>query len=94
MFEGYISNPVVVHAVQLTEENVDDVLEEMQKNAKGVRPVKGAVGILVPTLEGTMHATPGQWIIRGTEGEYYPCKDSVFQRKYSPAIGTRLSKDR
>ena len=34
------------------------------------------------TLEGTMTALPGDWIIRGTEGELYPCKPSVFDRKY------------
>jgi hypothetical protein len=38
----------------------------------------------IKTLEGTMCARPGDWIIRGTEGELYPCKDSVFQRKYEP----------
>lgn len=36
----------------------------------------------VRTLEGVMTARPGDWIIRGTEGELYPCKPSVFERKY------------
>ena len=39
----------------------------------------------IPTLEGQMRAGPGDWVIRGTENEFYPCKDSVFQRKYEPA---------
>jgi hypothetical protein len=38
--------------------------------------------LIVLTLEGEMVAEPGRWIIRGTEGEFYPCIDSVFQRKY------------
>jgi len=38
--------------------------------------------LIVLTLEGEMVAEPGSWIIRGTEGEFYPCIDSVFQRKY------------
>ncbi len=37
----------------------------------------------IETLEGTMKANVGDWIIRGTEGEFYPCKPSVFQRKYT-----------
>lgn len=41
--------------------------------------------ILVKTLEGTMSCVEGSWIIRGTEGELYPCKDSVFKTKYEPA---------
>lgn len=38
--------------------------------------------LIVLTLEGEMVAEPGAWIIRGTEGEFYPCIDSVFVRKY------------
>lgn len=36
----------------------------------------------IKTLEGTMTANYGDWIICGTEGELYPCKPSVFERKY------------
>jgi hypothetical protein len=32
-----------------------------------------------------MHASYGDWIIRGTENELYPCKPSVFERKYEAA---------
>lgn len=38
--------------------------------------------ITIQTLEGNMICNIGDWVIRGTEGEFYPCKDSVFQRKY------------
>lgn len=38
----------------------------------------------IHTLEGVMTASPDDWIIRGTEGELYPCKPSVFARKYEP----------
>ena len=38
----------------------------------------------VATLEGTMTASVGDYIIRGTEGECYPCRPSVFERKYQP----------
>jgi hypothetical protein len=27
---------------------------------------------------------PGDWVIRGIEGEFYPCKDSIFQETYEP----------
>jgi hypothetical protein len=36
----------------------------------------------IRTLEGTMLASSGDWIIRDTEGELYPCKSSVFERQY------------
>lgn len=38
--------------------------------------------IHVDTLEGTMHASPGDWIIRGVEGEFYPCKPDIFAATY------------
>ena len=37
---------------------------------------------LVGTAEGVMHGRTGDWLIRGVEGELYPCKDSVFRRTY------------
>jgi hypothetical protein len=40
----------------------------------------------VQTLEGPLRIRKGDWLIEGTEGEFYPCKDSVFQRKYEKAI--------
>jgi len=39
----------------------------------------------IHTLEGTMSVGIGDWVICGTEGEFYPCKNTVFQRKYEPA---------
>ncbi|MBY0258794.1 MAG: hypothetical protein K2X24_14370, partial [Methylobacterium sp.] len=39
----------------------------------------------IHTTEGVMNASPGDWIIRGVEGELYPCKDSVFQATYTVA---------
>ena len=36
------------------------------------------------TLEGTMHASPGDWIIRGVAGEFYPCKPDIFAATYEP----------
>lgn len=40
--------------------------------------------MLIRTLEGTMAASPGDWIIRGVEGEFYPCKPDIFMATYEP----------
>lgn len=32
----------------------------------------------IPTLEGVMTASVGEWVIRGTRGEFYPCKPGPF----------------
>ena len=39
----------------------------------------------IPTLEGTITASPGDWIIRGVKGEFYPCKSDIFAATYEPA---------
>lgn len=38
--------------------------------------------ILIPTKEGIMEASCGDWIIRGVKGEFYPCKPDIFQLTY------------
>lgn len=39
-------------------------------------------GFVIPTLEGDMQASPGDWIIRGVQGEFYPCKPDIFEATY------------
>ena len=39
----------------------------------------------IQTLEGTMRADPGDWIITGVKGEQYPCKPDIFAATYEPA---------
>ena len=41
----------------------------------------------IDTLEGTMRAEVGDWIIRGVAGEFYPCKPDIFATTYEPADG-------
>jgi hypothetical protein len=37
----------------------------------------------VYTLEGIMKGNAGDWLIRGVEGDFYPCKDSIFKKTYN-----------
>lgn len=39
----------------------------------------------IETLEGTMTAKPGDYIIKGVNGEFYPCKPDIFEATYEPA---------
>jgi hypothetical protein len=36
----------------------------------------------IPTLEGVMIASKGDYIIKGVKGEYYPCKPDIFEQTY------------
>jgi hypothetical protein len=38
--------------------------------------------ILIPTLEGEITASYGDWIVKGVKGEFYPCKPDIFELTY------------
>lgn len=42
----------------------------------------GKMGLFIPTLEGLMLARQNDWIIRGIDGELYPCKPDIFEQSY------------
>jgi hypothetical protein len=44
--------------------------------------VGGGGAIYIHTLEGMMRAAPGDWIIKGVQGELYPCKPDIFAQTY------------
>ena len=67
--------PVVVEAFQLQGNTPLAYLRNLGFEFDG----KSAI---IPTLEGNMKASPGDWIIKGVEGEYYPCKDDIFRKTY------------
>ena len=37
---------------------------------------------VIDTLEGKHVVSPGDWIIRGVAGEFYPCKPDIFKKTY------------
>ncbi|WDH77921.1 hypothetical protein PTQ19_10345 [Microbacterium esteraromaticum] len=49
----------------------------------------GPVALFIHTLEGQMRADIGDWIIRGVQGEFYPCKPDIFEQTYQrPSAAT------
>ena len=75
--------PVVIEAVQYTGRNATDILvwsavPEITEDLFG--------GIEIATLEGTMRADAGDWIIRGIKGEFYPCKPDIFEATYEEVV--------
>lgn len=42
-------------------------------------------GIRIDTLEGSITASEGDWIIKGVQGEFYPCKPDIFDQTYEEA---------
>jgi hypothetical protein len=54
------------------------------KWCKGKKGLDG--GIIISTLEGDMIANTGDYIIKGVNGEFYPCKPDIFKKTYEPVF--------
>lgn len=75
--------PVEIEAMEyLSADDVDGILEWMGDDGQGAVYSGGELTII--TLEGEMHASLGDWIIRGIQGEFYPCKPDIFAATYEP----------
>ncbi len=83
--------PVVIEAMQFPGHSVTSV-DPMMAFDDWIAGVQGETkcryrgsSFIIPTLEGEMEASPGDWIIRGVKGELYPCKPDIFAATYEPA---------
>lgn len=92
----YRKKPVVIEAIQLAMDNFDAVCDFM-----GGTPVpkhnpdfgvdehgntnEPYLGVYIETLEGKMLANYGDYIIKGVNGEFYPCKPDIFEKTYDKA---------
>ena len=80
----YRKKPVVVEAEQFVIWNLNDLPATVSVLSQ-VYVVKGNSlnpYIEIPTLEGTMRANLGDFIIKGVQGEFYPCKPDIFEQTY------------
>lgn len=94
----YRKKPVVIEAV-LLENNYKSIYDAvefvfnigMETSVIGanatVADVQEKNGLDIPTLEGTMHASFGDYIIKGVSGEFYPCKPDIFEKTYEAVEG-------
>ena len=81
--------PVEIEAEQFTGTNQAEIAEWMKRRGLGECAVDAGEGmLLLTTLEGTLEASPGDWIIRGIKGEYYPCKPDIFEATYDRVVVT------
>ena len=73
--------PVTIEAMQITSgESVLSIAEWINNPKTGYSTNPPTVWI--ETLEGRMEGSTGDWVIKGTEGEFYPCKPDIFNKIY------------
>jgi hypothetical protein len=81
----YRKKPVVIEAVQFTGSNRREALQFIYPSMSedGLRGAEVAsLPVVIGTLEGDMTVSPGDWVIKGVKGEFYPCKSDIFEATY------------
>lgn len=92
----YRKKPVVIDAILWNGSNIEEAVEfikdgkpdltHLPDDGISVGPTIGFIpasgDLLIPTLEGKMTARAGDIIIRGVNGEFYPCKPDIFEKTY------------
>lgn len=81
----YRKKPVVIDAWRLPMRDGASRVFNDDSNIIFKRENGAIVEAVISTLEGTMVANNGDWIIRGVKGELYPCKPDIFAATYEPA---------
>lgn len=73
----YRKKPVVVEAIQYNGKNKVEI--QLFVNMYLDETIKG---LKIPMIEGDMFASVGDYIIKGVQGEFYPCKPDIFEKTY------------
>ena len=85
MYPKFRKKPVVIEAVRFTKDNWKEIESFTNNQADFTNPeisFDGKSTCIIPTLEGQHIATEGDWIIKGVNGEFYPCKPDIFLKTY------------
>lgn len=80
MIKQYKKRPVVINAAgPLTPQNQNMIAEWCGGEVDN--------GVRITTLEGVMQADYDDYVIRGVQGEFYPCKPDIFRETYEEVSG-------
>lgn len=81
----YVKKPVIIEAIQFTRNNYDNIVKFTNNLVKDLtieRRPNGICYCIIPTLEGDYIANEYDYIIKGVNGEFYPCKPDIFNKTY------------
>jgi hypothetical protein len=99
MAERCRKKPVVIEAVQWTGGNLREVIDFVGLHPSAQKwtweeyeQVVQSEGLKIFTLEGSMMATIGDFIIKGVQGEPYPCKPDIFAKTYEAAATEQVTR--
>lgn len=82
--ERWRKKPVEIEAIRITPTTIRKAADWIGEAGQPILdPVDGEC-IMINTLEGQMKARHGDYVIKGVQGEFYPCKADIFVKPYDP----------
>lgn len=87
----YRKKPVVIEAIKYEKEHIDRALDFCNNN-ENIQYNPEDNEYYIHTLEGDMKVSEGDYIIKGINGEFYPCKPDIFEKTYETLDVENLSK--
>ncbi len=78
----YKKKPVVIEAIQWNGTNMAEIAKFTKNSGRYIEFEDDICRI--ETLEGIMIASKNDFIIKGVQGEFYPCKPDIFKETYEP----------
>lgn len=85
MIKKYRKKPVTIEAIQWNGGNLSEIRDFMRRTV-----VANGLVLIIPTLEGNMHASLNDYIIKGINGEFYPCKPDIFANTYEEVMSSPI----
>lgn len=80
----YKKKPIIIEAIQFNNErSIYDMETRWGYNFIAAASYSTPITtVSIDTLDGNMKVSPGDWVIRGVNGEFYPCKHEIFEKTY------------
>ena len=89
----YRKRPVIIEAIEWTGQNYVEARQftrpDLNPGVFSTQDISSdptRVQLKIKTLEGVMTAEPGDYIIKGVNGEFYPCKPDIFEKTYEAVV--------
>jgi hypothetical protein len=86
MIKKFRKKPVVIEAIQYTGHNGRELGQWSNDKVLQSPVLEPDAYVQIKTLEGIMIGNINDWIIKGVNGEFYPCKPDIFEKTYEEVI--------
>ena len=81
--QKFVKKPVIIEAIQYDGANITEIETFVGAKLSTIMTSDVDTKLVIPTLEGYMKVSKGDYVIKGIKGEFYPCKSDIFKSTYT-----------